>query len=244
MTKTISAEVLQELHRYHRQLADLNGRLVRGPKLVRIAHQLVTRTESELESVKEEYKRTRMDSDDRQLQLRDREAKIANLQRKLNECKSNAEFRALKDQIAAEKAANSVLEDEIFEKLERVDELKAMVEKTEQSLAKAREESAKTEQRVKGEQARMEADLERVKSGLVEAETNLPPDFQEEYRRMIRGRGEDALAPVDGDSCSGCSTVLSVQTMNELYMKKMTFCNSCGCLLYLPEDRAVGAETT
>ena len=240
MTITISAEALQELHRFHRQLADLNGRLTRGPKLVWIAQQVVHRNESELDSVKRDYKITRMDSDDQQLQLRHRESKIADLQRKLNECKSNTEFKAFKDQIAAEKAANSVLEDEIFEKLERLDVLEAAVEKTEQNLGKVREESAKTEQRVKDEQLKLETDLEKVKLGLVEAETNLPPDFKEEYRRMVRGRGEDALAPVDEESCSGCGTVLSVQTMNELFMKKIVFCNSCGCLLYLSEDHSVG----
>ena len=242
MTTTISAEVLQELHRFHRQLADLNSRLTRGPKLVRIAQQVVQRIETEWAAVKEDYKRTRIKSDDQQLQLKHREGKIADLQRKLNECKSNAEFKALKDQIAADKTVNSVLEDEILEKLERIDELKATVENKEQTLVKAREASAKTEQRVKDEQVKLKTDLERVKIGLVEAETNLPPDFKEEYRRMVRGRGEDALAAVDEESCSGCCTVLSVQTMNELFMKKMVFCHSCGCLLYLPEDRSVGAK--
>jgi predicted nucleic acid-binding Zn-ribbon protein len=238
----ISAEVLQELHRFHHQLADLNGRLARGPKMVRIAKQVVQRTESELSTVKEDYKRTRIDSDDQQVQLKQRETKIADLQRKLNECKSNAEFKALKDQIAAEKKANSVLEDEILEKLERLDELKVTVEKTEQSLTKAREESEKTEHRVQDEHAKLEADLERVKNGLAQAEANLPPDFKDDYRRVVGSRGEDGLAPVEGESCSGCYTVLSPQTMNELYMKKMVFCTSCGCLLYLPEDRSVGAQ--
>jgi predicted nucleic acid-binding Zn-ribbon protein len=238
----ISAEVLQELHRFHHQLTDLKGRLTRGPKLVQIAQQTVQHNEQALEKAKATYKRTRMDSDERQLRLKQREAKIADLQRKLNEAKSNAEFKAFRDQIAAEKQANSVLEDEIFEKLELLDTLKAEVALAEKHLAKAREEAEKTQRRVESQQAGLQADVERLTAELAVAEQNLPADFREDYRRIVRHRGEEALAPVDGESCGGCYTVLSAQMMNLLYLKRPVFCSSCGCLLYLPEDRSVGAN--
>jgi predicted nucleic acid-binding Zn-ribbon protein len=158
----------------------------------------------------------------------------------LNECKSNAEFKILKDQIAAEKQANAVLEDEILDKLERIDELQKKTHETDQRLVKAREEFHKTQQRVEGEQAKLQSELERVKSELQRAEAALPPDFRADYERITRGRGEEALAPVDGEICGGCNTILTPQTMNELYLSRMVFCKSCGCLLYLPENRSVG----
>jgi predicted nucleic acid-binding Zn-ribbon protein len=239
---TVSAESLRTLHRIHQQMTDLKGRLERGPRQVQLAQQAVARSENELQEAKEAYKRTRIESDDQQVQLKQREAKIADLQRKLNECKSNAEFKALKDQIAADKQANSVLEDEILDKLERLDELQQRIHDTQAKLKRTREETEKTEQRVTGEQVTLAADLERAQEQLRRAESALPAEFKADYERIVRARGEDALAPVDGETCGGCFTILTPQTMNELYMSKIVFCKSCGCLLYLPEDRSVGAR--
>lgn len=233
----VSADVLRELHRIHRQLSDLKDRLQKGPMQVRIGHQAVEHTEKELAAAKEAAKRTRIEADEKQLNLREREAKIADLQRKLNEAQSNAEFKALKDQIAADKAANAVLEDEILDRLEKLDEHQKHVHDAEAKLARVREELENNEARVAKEQTSLHDDLARVKGELKRAEAALPPDFRVEYERIVKARGEDGLAPVDGDSCGGCNTMLTVQIMNQLYLSKPIFCKNCGCMLYLPEGR-------
>ena len=46
------------------------------------------------------------------------------------------------------------------------------------------------------------------------------------------------LAQVEGEVCGHCYQKLTAQTMNELYLSRPMFCKSCGCLLYLPEDRS------
>ena len=56
----------------------------------------------------------RVEADSKQLQMKEREEKIVNLQGKLNAAKENREYQALKDQIAADKQANVVLSDEIL----------------------------------------------------------------------------------------------------------------------------------
>ena len=231
----VTAEVLRELHRLHRQLTDLKDRLQKGPAQVRIGHQAVEHMEKEFATAKEAAKRTRMEADEKQLSLREREAKIADLQRKLNEAQSNAEFKAFQDQIAADKAANAVLEDEILDRLEKIDELQKQVHDAEHKLAKVREELQHAEERVAKEQTSLHDDLARVKDQLKHAEAALPPDFKSEYERIIKARGEASLAVVEGESCGGCNTMLTPQIMNQLYLSKPIFCKSCGCMLYLPE---------
>ena len=233
----VSAEVLRELHRIHRQLTDLKDRLQKGPAQVRIGHQAVEHTQKELAAAREAAKRTRMEADDKQLSLREREAKIADLQRKLNEAQSNAEFKALKDQMAADKAANAVLEDEILDRLEKLDEHQKHVHDAEAKLARVREELQKAEARVANEQTTLHDDLARIKDQLKHAEAALPPDFRAEYERIVKARGENSLAPVEGESCGGCNTMLTPQIMNQLYLSKPIFCKCCGCMLYLPEGR-------
>ncbi len=239
---TISVDVLRQLHRIHQQLAEWKGRLKRGPKLVQLGEQALQRNEQELADCKEAVMKTRMASDGQQLQLREREDKIKDLQRKLNECKTNTEYTALGNQIAAERQANSVLEDEIFEKLERLDALREEILADETKLEHTKNEFQKTRDRVEGERETLEAEVARVTVELQQTETALPAEVKQEYHRIVKARGEEALAPVDGETCGSCFQLLTPQTMNELALSRVVFCKSCGCLLYLPEDRSVGAE--
>jgi predicted nucleic acid-binding Zn-ribbon protein len=236
----VSGTALRELHRIHKQLTDLRGRLDRGPKQVAASEGALRRMETEAADAKEAHKKARIASDAKQLQLKSREAKIADLKTKLNTANSNKEFQMLKDQIAADQQANLVLEDEILESLEKIDQLAAKVKKAEADLVAAKAETGKVKGRIEGEQSNLESELARVLSELKEAEVNLPTEYKADYARVARVRGEEALAEVDGEVCGGCYQMLTPNMMNELYMSKAVFCKSCGALLYLSEGRSVG----
>jgi predicted nucleic acid-binding Zn-ribbon protein len=239
---SVTASALRELHRIHRQLADLRGRLDRGPKQVQAGESRVVGAERSLVDAKEAVKRTRMASDEKQLQLKQRENRIDDLKTKLNNCNSNREYQALKEQIAADQQANSVLSDEILEILDKLEQQQTMLAQLESEVVKSKQDLQKTRQRVDGERDGLQAELERVTAELSRVESSLPADFKRDYERMTKARGQDALAEVEGETCGGCYTMLTPQTMNELYLSKPVFCKSCGRLLYLPEDRGVGGK--
>lgn len=235
---TVSASALRELHRIHKQLTDLRERIARGPKQLRAGEANIARFEQDVTQAKETFTRSRVASDEKQLQLKQREDRIKDLKAKLNAASSNKEYQALKEQIAADEQANSVLSDEILEALEKIDEYHAKVAEAQSNLVKAKEEVAKVRKRIDGEHAGLESELARVTAELKQAETALPHDVKADYERIARVKGEDALAPIDGESCGSCYQMLSAQTMNLLKMSKVVFCSSCGALLYLPEDRS------
>jgi len=228
-------ESLRTLHRIHRQHSDLRDRLQRGPRQIQVAETSVKRSEADLAQAKDAYRQAKMAADEKQLQLKQREAKLVDLQTKLNMAQSNKEYQLLKDQMAADKQANSVLADEILEALERLDQLQAAVRTAEENLAKTKEELAKVRHRVTEQQSGLEHELARVRGELQAAEDQLEGDFKENYLRLARSRGEDALAPVEAETCGGCSQVLTAQTLNLLRLDRPVFCKSCGRLLYLPE---------
>jgi uncharacterized protein len=236
----IRAEALRELHRFHRQQSDLKNRLARGPRQIRATEAMVQETTEELARRKEALQQARIAADGKQLQLRQREARIADLQGKLNACSSNREFQALKEQIAADEQANRVLEDEILESLEKLDVLQARITETEEQLAKSRQDLEDCRLRVSEAQQGLELELARVSRELDEVENQLPADFRKEYRRIAAVRGEDALAQVDGETCGSCNQTLTPQTLNDLRMERLVACKSCGCLLYIAEDRSIG----
>ncbi len=241
---TITSDKLRRLRRIIQQIADLNDRMSRGPRQVAAGKNAVAKTEEQVASLKNAWKTMRMQSDDQQVQLKQREAKLVELERKLNECKTNTEFKLLKDQIAAERQANAVLEDEILDKMERLDQLTLDIQQTEQLRDRARREYEKTAQRVEQQSDGLQSERDRVTEELHAVERGLPSDFRREYQRLVRSHGPDALAQVEGETCGTCHTTLSSQTMNELYLSRLVYCKSCGCVLFLAEDRVRSSSAT
>ncbi|MFO0903623.1 MAG: phospholipase [Pirellulales bacterium] len=233
---SIAPGALEELHRIHRQLTDVTERIAAGPKQIKAAEAAVARAEQEVATAKEAYKKTRMTADEKQLHLKQRESKLKDLQAKLNAAESNREYQLLKEQIAADQKANSVLTDEILEALELMETRQGDVKIAESNLSKIQVELERVKSRVDSMRQLLEQELIRVKADLAEAETHLPSEFKVEYQRVTKARGENALAMVESESCGGCSQMLTPQTMNELYSRKPVFCKTCGCLLYLPLD--------
>ena len=237
-----TASALRELHRIHRQLRDLNDRRDRGPKQIKASEVTVAHQQAEIDRVEAAAKAARLTVDQKQLQLRSNEDKIAALQGKLNTCKTNREFQALKEQIAADTMANSVLEDEILEAMQKIDDHSPLVEQANAVLAEGQAEFAKISEEVAAQLKTIDADINRATAELAEAESALPADFREAYIRSVRSRGSDAMAEVDGEFCGGCFQQLTPNALNELLMQRVVICGGCGRFLYIPEDRTPGTD--
>ena len=229
---SLTAESLRELHHLHQRVADVRGRLDRGPRQIAAGNTSVARTEEELGTAKETVKRAKVNCDERQLQLKTNEARIEDLRGKLNAANSNKEYQALKEQIAADEMANSVLADEILEMFDKIEEHEAAVADVEKRLLAGRQELDKTTRKVSDEKAALEADLAELKQRLTTAEKQLPIDFKAEYDRVVKARGDEALAPLEGETCGGCNVAVTLQMVNDVMLAKPVFCKSCGCLLY------------
>jgi hypothetical protein len=236
----VAAAILRTLHRIHQQLGDLRERMARGPKQLKAREANVARLDAELVQVKQDVKAARVSADQKQLLLRSGEGKILDLKAKLNAANSNREYQAFKDQIAADEMANSVLADEILEALEKIDAFQKLVVEAEQKVAKAKEEAAKSQQHVREQEGLLAGDINRLEAELKESEKELPADFQDAYQRVVKSKGSDAMAPVEGENCGGCFQVITANMFNSLLMNKVVYCGNCGRLLYLPEDRTPG----
>jgi predicted nucleic acid-binding Zn-ribbon protein len=229
----VSAEALQELHRIHRQRADLRDRLTQGPRQIDRCQKNVGRAKNELVEAKSQLQKGRLGADDKQLQLRDREAKIEVLKSKLNACTSNREFQTFKEQIAADGQANCVLEDEILEALERNDELQLGVQSRQAEVEAAEKEHDDVKVRFASQDEMLNAELARIEADLQEAEQGLPEEIREEYDRIATARGAESMAPVEDGFCGGCFQQLTLQTQNQLLLGVLLFCKQCGCLMYI-----------
>jgi predicted nucleic acid-binding Zn-ribbon protein len=177
-----------------------------------------------------------MEADRKQLQQREREGKLRDLTGKMNAAKNNREYQTLKEQIAADEKANSVLSDEIFEASEEVDALQGTMPGLEERVQLAEAEKTKMVALVEKKLESLHIDLNRVQSELAELENSLPSEFSVEYRRIVNARGMDALCPIDGNSCGGCYTNVTPRVLDRLRMGHPCICPSCGRMLYRPEN--------
>ena len=231
----VSAAVLREVHRIHGQLADLRERLERGPRQIKARETNVANFEAGFAAAQESVKQTKKGVDQKQLDLRSVENKIADLKAKLNVCSSNKEYQTLLEQIAASEMTNSVLADEILEAMEKTDQLEAAVGTAKLHLESARTELGKCRDAVLGEAGLVRGDIERLERELTAMEKKLPVEMKDDYRRVIRGKGADGMAPVEDGVCQACGYQVTLNMQNELLLSKPVFCKSCGCLLYPKE---------
>lgn len=233
MALAVTADALRTLHRLHRQMADLRDQLAAGPRQLAARTKQLSAAEAAHATGLDEMKKAKMSVDQKQLQLRSAESKILDLEGKLNACKTNREYQTLRDQIAADKMATKVLEDEILEGLERLDVVKKHLAPAEAEIATVKKLLAETKAKVEGETARLEAEVARIRADLDVAEGELPADSREVYQRIVKSKGAEAMAPVEGSSCGGCFQQLTGNMLAELSMGRVVPCRGCGCLLYL-----------
>ena len=233
---SLTASSLRDLHRIHQQQTELTARLAAGPIRIKAAEAAVLQLQQSVDEVKGHYTQARVETDDQQLQLKEREQRITDTRGKLNTCATNKEFQALKDQIDTDLQENDLLEDKILKLLEGLDEHEERVKASEQELNDASQELKKIRDAVETSQAGLETDLEQIQEQLTAAEASLPGDLRSDYKRIAQSMGEDALAGVEEDVCGGCFQKLTPQTINELLVSKPVFCKSCGRLLYMLGD--------
>ncbi|WP_436715713.1 phospholipase [Roseiconus lacunae] len=224
--------LLRRLHSLHLQVNDLESQLARGPRQIKAGEAIVDQCKAQVQKARDDVKSATMICDEKQLQLKSREDHIEDLKAKLNTASSNKEFNLLKEQIAADQQANSVQSDEIFEGLERIDVLNEAVTEAEKELEeKIKEQQERTEQ-VESRLKVVQNDLDHVRDELVASEKQIPASVKAEYTRLTASRRDEALAPIEDDSCGGCNQILTTQMIDRIRLGFLIECPACAAWLY------------
>lgn len=231
----IGTSVLRVLHRLQRQLTDVRERLERGPRQIRVAESHVQHCDTQLTTVKAEAKSIRVAADQKQLHLKTCEDKVKDLRHKLNAAASNREYQLLREQIAADEMANSVLADEILELFEKADEFQKNVAEADAALAAAKRKVEELRAEVAKAEPSLQTEVAQLETQLRQSESTLPDDIRDLYSRIVRQKGEDALAMIENQCCGGCNQQIPLNSCNLVMMGRPVACKTCGRLLYMPE---------
>ncbi|MDO4575771.1 MAG: hypothetical protein Q4D98_11220 [Planctomycetia bacterium] len=227
--------ILETLYRMHRQFADLFGRLRRGPKKIAAAEERVAEFQKLCDEAVKRVIALRVVTDDKQARLEAAERNIERRHNQMMEAKNNTEYQGLKEQIAADKAACGVLEDEILESLDRIEEYKVEADRAKQDLKFAKSQLEKITAEVAEEKASLEGEIQRIKEDFRAEERKLDGEHTETYKRLFKTHQFDTLVPVDGMICQGCYTKITMEQIATLYGQRVVLCTACGRMLFLPE---------
>lgn len=228
-----TATGLKDLHEVHQRLQKVYDKLEEGPKRLKARQQIALKKQAEIDTAKDELQQIRKTADQKSLQLKSNESKIGDLKAKLNEAASNREYDIITGQIEADKMANSVLEDEILESYDKVEEQQQLIAGLEDQLKTAHEECDRFQKEFDDKKPALDKRVEELSAELKEAETCIPTELKDQYKRLVGAFGSDALAPVEDKACTNCFTMLAPNEIVELNVGKFRFCRACGRLLYL-----------
>ena len=232
---------LKEIHDVREQLERLSGEFEKGPRQIAVRQKAIDSKKAELEVRRTKLKQMKVAAEQKSLQLKSNEGKIHDLEGKLNVITTNREYDALRTQIAADKMANGVLEDEIIEALERVDAMQIEFKQFEQELAVTESEVAAYCAEVLQREPELQKQIDALQARVSDIESILPAEIIPLYRRLVNAYGARALAKVTSKSCGECYVGLTSQMLVELRNGKFKFC-TCGRLMYFAEPSQTAVQ--
>ncbi len=228
---------LRQLHGLHERAKAIRDRLASGPKTLLARQNALAKKQADLDALKKTVQDVKVQASKKEVQLKGMQEKSADLRVKLNSIKKQVEYDAIRNQLAHDNLAQSKLSEEILEGMIKVEDQASVVTAAEAEVAKMAAEIAALKADIESKVADQKAQLAKFDEALKEAETFIPEDQVDQYRRILKQRGADALAPVDNNACTGCYVTVTTQMMNELINGgHLVFCKTCGRILYLAEE--------
>src|SRR5579864_6394468 len=234
-----TAENLRDLHVLQQRAKALRDRLVTGPKTLAARQSVLATKQAALDDARKALQEDKVQVKKHEHGLQGQQAKVEDLKSKRNQVKKNEEYKAIQNQLAHDEKVAEQLENDIIEAMIRVDERTASLAALEADVKKTADEVAALQAQIQTHTAEQEAQLREFEVAIAEAESIIPIDQRDQYRRNVKQRGADAFASVDieNTACSGCYVSVTPQTINELInCTKLNFCKTCGRILYLDEE--------
>jgi predicted nucleic acid-binding Zn-ribbon protein len=234
---TTTAENLRELHALLQRAKALRERLISGPKTLAARQAALAKRRADAEAAREALKKAKADIKNKEVQVKSLRERTDELRVRLNTIKKQAEYDALRNEIAHHNLSVSKTEDDILELMSRVETQENELKSADAELAKHTSEVESLARDIEEKTQTAKNQLQEIDLAVASAEEIIPEALRDQYRRVIKQRGADAMAQVEDGSCHGCFVSVTSQMVNELInAETLVFCKTCGRVLYLAEE--------
>lgn len=225
---------LQEIDKV---IDDLNAGLQKIPAKIEERRGEIKRLLSRADEEKAKITAFQLKKKEKEIEAQSQEDTARKNEMQLNTLKSNEAYRAMMNEIEASKKKKAEIEDEILAVME---EMEQSAKNAKQFEAEAKGEQQKIEAQIKELEAEMGklGDAVKVEQGKRDAYLpNVSKELLSRYEFLRKNKkGGAVMAPIKGEVCGACNTLLPSSTINEIKKAKdMITCETCSRILYFPE---------
>ena len=206
----------------------------------------ITALEEAREEASEEMERLRLERRHREGEVDTAREKLEKYERQLNDVKTNVAYSALLTEIRGAKSEIDDLEEEILERMERIETLESTIEEIDSELQEKREAASDELEAIDAQAEAVEEELGETRNRRERAAEDVDPRLSQLYERLRRRRRFPALVPLKGQACSACYARMPPQVVQEIrHRGALHPCEHCGVLVYAeaeaPETADVGS---
>ena len=185
------------------------------------------------DSEKQKLTQNQVERKNKELEAASQDETIAKHEKALNSLKSNEAYKAMLGEIDLARRTKNSIEDSILTLMEEFD--------VHAKGLKAAEAEAKTSQGAIEKDIRALEEKAAILKGELEIELkkreafapSVKADLLSRYDFIRTKKKSRAIAPIAGESCSGCNTNLTPSTINEARKgRDLVTCESCSRILY------------
>lgn len=168
---------------------------------------------------------------------------ITELRERLNNAKTNKEYKALLTEVNTFKERKAAIEEGALGQLDQVEQLIAML--AELDVARIEREKVRTVAKTqrKEREKEIKGKLAELKSQRAELVAEVSDSVLAAYAELVRQREDEAMAPIEimdrkrhEFNCGSCMMSVPIEAMSALLSHGgLTTCASCGCILYVED---------
>src|SRR5262245_11990439 len=227
--------LLRELHRLRKLIRDAQTEIERGPRVQKAHQAKLAAQEKVLADAKDELKKRKAGILTGEAQIKSLNQQLSKHEKQLNDLTAQRDIEAKQHDIINTKSLIAKQEDEVLEAMADVDDRTAKLPAIEAATAKAKADYAGYEKDAADRMVRLKESAAEATKALAVEEAKIPAAIKGQFDRIVKAHGADALAPVEGQSCTHCRVTITAQMVSDLQRgSEFIVCRSCGRALYLP----------
>jgi len=162
---------------------------------------------------------------------------ISRSEGRLRDIKTQKEYQAVSKEIAAAKKVQADLEDQVLQKLNRIEELKSAIADQSKVLEEFETSASSQESELKEKVARLETSITTDLESREATAKLVSPSMMKRYDKLRERRQGVAVAEARSGSCLGCNMNLPPQVFNSLFnADNLVPCPHCQRLLFLRQE--------
>jgi len=207
-----------------------------APILLEESREGEQKTEKTLEQTKEELKNLHLQRKNSEIELESNSASIKKHEIQMFQVKTNAEYKALQNEIRDIKFAIGLQENKTLEIMEQIEKKEMELSKAKDAVTKAKDALKIYEKTVRDKIKAIDIQILEIRAERELLAGKVEEDILTRYNRIFNNKPDKAIVPIINKSCQGCHMKLPPNVINETKKAhKLIICENCARILYWPE---------